>query len=45
MYKNEVTSEYQKLYQEHPFLQSPEKLESIKKLLSSDAIKETFFFK
>jgi hypothetical protein len=41
-YKEEITSEYQKLYQEHPFLQSPNKLESIKKLLSSKTIKETF---
>ena len=43
-YKGEVTSEYQKLYQEHPFLQSPDKLESIKNLLSSKTIKETFNF-
>lgn len=43
-YKDEVTSEYQKLYQEHPFLQSPDKLESIKNLLSSKTIKETFNF-
>jgi len=43
-YKGEVTSEYQKLYQEHPFLQSPDKLESIKDLLSSKTIKETFNF-
>ncbi|WP_420570842.1 RNA polymerase sigma factor [Kordia sp.] len=43
-YKNQVLSEYQKLYQEHPFLQSPDKLKSIKKLLSSKTIKETFNF-
>ncbi len=43
-YKGEVISEYQKLFQEHPFLQSPDKLASIKKLLSSKAIKETFDF-
>jgi len=43
-YKGEVISEYQKLFQEHPFLQSPDKLESIKKLLSSKTIKETFNF-
>ncbi|WP_422350492.1 RNA polymerase sigma factor [Flagellimonas sp.] len=41
-YSNEVLSEYQKLYQEHPFLKAPDKLESIKKLLSKDSIKETF---
>ena len=43
-YNNEVTSEYQKLFQEHPFLQSPDKLESIKNLLSSESIKRTFNF-
>lgn len=41
-YSNEVLSEYQKLYQEHPFLRAPDKLASIKKLLSTDSIKETF---
>ena len=44
IYNNEVISEYQKLFQEHPFLQSPDKLESIKSLLSSDSIKQTFNF-
>lgn len=43
-YKSEVISEYQKLFQEHPFLQSPDKLESIKNLLSSKTIRETFNF-
>lgn len=43
-YENQVTSEYQKLFQEHPFLQCPDKLESIKNLLSSKTIKETFNF-
>ena len=41
-YKEEITTEYQKLYQEHPFLQSPNKLASIKNLLSSKTIKDTF---
>ncbi|WP_431128040.1 RNA polymerase sigma factor [Flagellimonas flava] len=41
-YSNEVLSEYQKLYQQHPFLRAPDKLASIKKLLSTDSIKETF---
>lgn len=41
-YSNEVTSEYQRLFQEHPFLQSPDKLESIKQLLNSESIKNTF---
>lgn len=43
-YDEQVISEYQKLFQEHPFSQSPDKLESIKKLLSSKTIKETFNF-
>ncbi|MDW7691571.1 RNA polymerase sigma factor [Flammeovirgaceae bacterium SG7u.111] len=43
-YTNEVTSNYQKLFQEHPFLQSPDKLESIRHLLSSESIKQTFNF-
>ena len=43
-YKDKVVSEYQKLFQEHPFLQSPDKLESIKNLLSSETIKKTFNF-
>ncbi|MFI1773321.1 RNA polymerase sigma factor [Thalassobellus citreus] len=43
-YSNLVTSEYQKIFQEHPFLQSPDKLESIKNLLSSKTIKDTFNF-
>ncbi len=41
-YSNEVLEDYQKLYQEHPFLKSPDKLASIKKLLSTKSIKETF---
>lgn len=41
-YSNEVLPDYLKLYQEHPFLKSPDKLESIKKLLSTKRIKETF---
>ena len=43
-YKGEIISEYQKIFQEHPFLQSPDQLESVKKLLSSKSIKETFNF-
>lgn len=41
-YNKDVTSEYQKLFQEHPFLESPDKLTSIKKLLSSESVKKTF---
>jgi RNA polymerase sigma factor (sigma-70 family) len=43
-YSNQVLSEYQKLYLGHPFLKSPDSLESIRKLMSSDIIKETFNF-
>ena len=41
-YTNEITQQYQRLYQEHPFLESPDKLASIRKLLSSEEIKKTF---
>ena len=41
-YSNEVLSDYQKIYQEHPFLRSPETLASIKKMLSKDTLKRTF---
>lgn len=41
-YTNEVLSEYKKLYQEHPLLKCPEGLESIRKLLSSDGLRDTF---
>ncbi len=44
VYTNDVKSEYQKLFQEHPFLQSPDALEAIKNLLSSETIKQTFNF-
>lgn len=43
-YQEEVISEYQKLFQEHPFLESPDNLSSIKKLLASETIKDTFNF-
>ena len=43
-YSNEVTQKYQALFQEHPFLESPDKLASIRKLLSSEEIKKTFDF-
>jgi len=41
-YSGDVISDYQRLYQEHPFLQSPDKMDSIKTLLSTKSIKETF---
>lgn len=43
-YGNEVISAYQKLYQQHPFLQSPESLEGIRNLLASDTVRATFNF-
>jgi len=41
-HSNEITKEYQKLYQEHYFQASPDKLFSIRKLLFSDNFKNTF---
>ena len=41
-YSGEVEEKYRALFQEHPFLESPDKLASIKKLLSSEEIKKTF---
>ncbi len=39
---NQILSEYRQLYQDHPFLKSPENLESIRLLLSSDIMRKTF---
>lgn len=44
VFSNEIMPEYQKLFQEHPFLQSPDKLVSIQNLLSSKVIRDTFNF-
>ncbi|PHR10433.1 MAG: RNA polymerase subunit sigma-70 [Sphingopyxis sp.] len=41
-YENKVIKDYQQLFQNHPFVQSPDSLKSIKKLLSSKSIMETF---
>ncbi len=41
-HSNEITTEYQKLYQEHYFQEAPDELASIKKLLDSDNLKNTF---
>ncbi|WP_142784131.1 RNA polymerase sigma factor [Changchengzhania lutea] len=41
-YDNEVINDYQQLFHNHPFVQSPDNLKSIKKLLSSKSIKDTF---
>ena len=42
VYQEDVLSGYQKLYQSHPYLNSPEGLQSIRELLSSESIKEAF---
>ena len=44
VYESEVVNEYQQLFKEHPFVQSPHRLESLKKILSSRSIRETFDF-
>ena len=41
-YDNEVIKDYQQLYKNHPFVQSPDNLKSIMKLLSSKSIMKTF---
>jgi RNA polymerase sigma factor (sigma-70 family) len=43
-YSTEVISAYQQLYVRHPFLKSPESLESLRKLLNSDQLRQTFNF-
>jgi len=40
--ENEVNQQYRALYQSHPYLESIDKLQSLKKLLSSEAMKKTF---
>jgi RNA polymerase sigma factor (sigma-70 family) len=44
MYSNTILSEYRQLFLKHPFLKSPDNLESIRKLLASKSIRETFNF-
>lgn len=41
-YTTEVFLEYRKLFVQHPFLKAPASLESIRALLSSEAIRKTF---
>ncbi len=43
-FQDEVTSQYQKLYQEHPYLKTPERIDFIKDLLTSKLVRETFNF-
>lgn len=41
-FSDKVLPDYRSLYQGHPFLKSPESLESIRQLLSSDTLRKTF---
>ncbi|MBL4704041.1 MAG: RNA polymerase sigma factor [Flavobacteriales bacterium] len=41
-FDNEVINDYQKLFQNHPYVKSPDQLKTVKKLLSTKSIKETF---
>lgn len=41
-FDNEIINDYQQLFQNHPYVKSPNNLKSIKKLLSTKSIKETF---
>ncbi|OJJ22934.1 hypothetical protein BKI52_00855 [marine bacterium AO1-C] len=40
--ENEVNEQYRVLYQSHPYLKPEDKLQSLKKLLSSEVVKKTF---
>lgn len=44
-YEEKVIPTYQSLFQQHPFLEAPDALNSIKKLISSEEIKSTFQLK
>jgi len=41
-FENEIINDYQQLFQNHPYVKSPDNLKSVKKLLSTKSIKETF---
>ena len=43
-YSEEVMDQYRQLYQEHPFLDSPDALVKIRELLDSETVKKTFDF-
>lgn len=43
-FSDEILSDYRSLYQGHPYLKSPENLEGIRQLLSSDTLRKTFNF-
>lgn len=40
--EDDVHVEYRKLFQDNPFLESPDSIDSLKKLLESDPVKEAF---
>ena len=44
VYTDQVLSEYKRIYQEHPYLKAEDRLDSIRRLLSSDKMRETFNF-
>ena len=41
-FSDKILPDYRSLYRDHPFLKSPENLESIRQLLSSDTLRKTF---
>jgi len=41
-YSGAIISQYQQLFQEHPFLEGPDMMKNLSKLLSSDKMKDTF---
>lgn len=41
-FNNQVQEDYQKIYQENPFLESPDSIVNIKRFLASEALKSTF---
>ena len=43
-YSNKVLADYKSIYQAHPYLNTEDRLESIRKLLASDDLRETFNF-
>ena len=41
-YTGDIQRQYQRLYQEHPFLQSPQALQQVRELLDSEVVRRTF---
>lgn len=42
IFSDEILPDYRSLYRDHPYLKSPENLEGIRQLLSSDTLRKTF---